>query len=66
MNRKALVTGRSGFIGSHLEEGLLEQGYDVVGIDVFYRLILKGWLIAVLEGNKVEIFGILRMVGHGQ
>ena len=35
MNRKALVTGCSGFIGCHLVEGLLEQGYDVIGIDGF-------------------------------
>jgi nucleoside-diphosphate-sugar epimerase len=30
---KAVVTGVAGFIGSHLAEGLLEQGYAVVGID---------------------------------
>ena len=32
---KALVTGCAGFIGSHLEDRLLEQGYEVVGIDCF-------------------------------
>ena len=32
---KALVTGCSGFIGSHLSDKLLEHGYDVVGIDCF-------------------------------
>jgi UDP-glucose 4-epimerase len=32
---KALVTGCAGFIGSHLADKLLEQGYEVVGIDCF-------------------------------
>jgi len=31
--KKVLVTGASGFIGSHLCERLLEQGYEVTGID---------------------------------
>jgi UDP-glucose 4-epimerase len=32
---KALVTGCAGFIGSHLAGRLLEEGYEVVGIDCF-------------------------------
>jgi UDP-glucuronate 4-epimerase len=32
---RALVTGCAGFIGSHLTESLLEDGYEVVGIDCF-------------------------------
>lgn len=32
---KALVTGCAGFIGSHLTEKLLEQDYEVIGIDCF-------------------------------
>ena len=32
---KCLVTGATGFIGSHLCERLLELGHDVVGLDAF-------------------------------
>ena len=30
---KALVTGSSGFIGSHIVDELLKRGYEVVGLD---------------------------------
>ena len=32
---RAVVTGCAGFIGSHLCERLIDEGWDVVGIDVF-------------------------------
>lgn len=32
---KAVVTGAAGFIGSHLTERLLKDGWDVVGVDNF-------------------------------
>lgn len=32
---RALVTGCAGFIGSHLSEALLEDGWTVVGVDCF-------------------------------
>ena len=35
--KKALVTGAAGFLGSHLCDELLEKGYEVIGIDNFFR-----------------------------
>ncbi len=35
MAERCLVTGAAGFIGSHLAEGLLHEGYEVVGLDDF-------------------------------
>jgi len=42
--KKILVTGTAGFIGYHLSKTLLEQGYEVVGIDNindYYDINLK-------------------------
>lgn len=33
--RRLLVTGAAGFIGSHVSEALVAQGYEVVGVDNF-------------------------------
>ncbi len=35
MPETCLVTGAAGFIGSHLSERLLLEGYRVVGLDCF-------------------------------
>ncbi len=35
MKSKALVTGCAGFIGSHLAERLINEGFEVVGVDCF-------------------------------
>jgi UDP-glucose 4-epimerase len=55
---KALVTGCAGFIGSHLTEKLLENGYNVVGIDCFTdyypREIKESNLSNFLNHNNFE------------
>ena len=35
MHQTCLVTGAAGFIGSHLSERLLNDGYAVIGVDCF-------------------------------
>jgi nucleoside-diphosphate-sugar epimerase len=44
---KCVVTGAAGFIGSHLCEGLLGLGHEVVGLDAFVAYYPR----AVKEGN---------------
>jgi nucleoside-diphosphate-sugar epimerase len=54
---KALVTGAAGFIGSQLTEGLLADGFEVVGVDAFvdYYLTDTGVVTAVDETGYVEL-----------
>jgi UDP-glucuronate 4-epimerase len=52
MKKTILVTGAAGFIGSHLAERLLEQGYIVLGLDNFddfYSPALKHKNISLLK-----------------
>jgi len=44
MNKKILITGADGFIGFHLTEELIQQGYDVRAF-VYYNS--WGWLDTV-------------------
>jgi UDP-glucuronate decarboxylase len=36
LNKRTIVTGGAGFIGSHLYERVLEYGHEVLCIDNFY------------------------------
>ena len=57
-NKKILVTGADGFIGSHLVEKLIDDGYTVKAF-VFYNSFNSwGWLDSLPKEkqNRIEIF----------
>jgi len=52
---KILVTGAAGFIGSKVSEMLLEEGYDVIGVDDlndYYDIKLKMWHLDNLKKHS--------------
>ena len=53
--RKALVTGADGFIGSHLTELLLKQGYSVVALSYYNSFNYWGWLEDIPGNSKLEV-----------
>ncbi|MBJ13443.1 MAG: NAD-dependent dehydratase [Candidatus Marinimicrobia bacterium] len=55
MNEKILVTGATGFIGSHLTELLVEQGYNVIAFDRYNSNNNWGWLDHSKVKNHIEV-----------
>ena len=55
MNKRVLITGADGFIGSHLTEGLLEQGYSVKAFSCYNSLNSWGWLDTLPKDKLKEI-----------
>ena len=51
---RALVTGGAGFVGSHLCERLLSDGYDVLAVDNYYSST-KDNLAHLLDNPRFEI-----------
>lgn len=58
MNKKVLVTGADGFIGSHLTEELVKKGYAVKAFAYYNSFNSWGWLDSLPSEimNHVEVF----------
>ncbi len=58
MIKKILVTGADGFIGSHLVEKLIEEGYEVRAFALYNSFNTWGWLDTLPQEtlNKIDVF----------
>ena len=56
--KKILVTGADGFIGSHLTEELVKQGYSVKAFVYYNSFNSWGWIDTLTKDikNKIEVF----------
>lgn len=55
MSKKILITGADGFIGSHLTEMLLDEGYDVKAFTYYNSFNSWGWLDTIPKDKLKEI-----------
>lgn len=55
MGRRALVTGADGFIGSHLTELLVAEGYDVRALAMYNAFGRCGWLDSLPDSVRAEV-----------
>ncbi|WP_373733984.1 NAD-dependent 4,6-dehydratase LegB [Bacteroides heparinolyticus] len=58
--KKVLITGADGFIGSHLTEMLLEQGYQVKALSYYNSFNYWGWLDGWKHPNLEILTGDVR------
>ena len=58
--KRVLVTGADGFIGSHLTEMLLNQGYSVKALSYYNSFNYWGWLDGVSHSNLEVVTGDVR------
>jgi nucleoside-diphosphate-sugar epimerase len=56
--KKVLITGADGFIGSHLVEALVRQGYETRAFVQYNSLNSWGWL----DGLPNDVFGTFDVV----
>jgi dTDP-glucose 4,6-dehydratase len=58
MGKRALITGADGFIGSHLTEELVKQGYNVKAFVYYNSFNFWGWLDTLPKEimKEVEVF----------
>jgi NAD dependent epimerase/dehydratase len=56
MNMRVLITGADGFIGSHLVELLVKEGYQVKALSFYNSFNNWGWLEDVRCKNEIELF----------
>ncbi len=52
---KVLITGADGFIGSHLTEFLVKEGYEVRALALYNSFNSWGWLDSISCLDKVEV-----------
>ena len=55
MSKKVLITGAGGFIGSHLTELMVKEGYDVRAFVHYNSFNTWGWIDSFAEDIKKEI-----------
>ncbi|MCL4556066.1 MAG: NAD-dependent 4,6-dehydratase LegB [Gammaproteobacteria bacterium] len=55
MAQRVLVTGADGFIGSHLTELLLKEGYQVRALALYNSFNHWGWLEDVVASESLEV-----------
>ena len=54
INKKILITGAAGFLGSHLCEQLINDGHEVICVDNFFTGSKEN-LSNIIDNNRFEI-----------